>query len=46
MSVQHSSMTPTEVRLQLFPGYHPLPVNGKYPSLANQAYAFGRGGGA
>jgi hypothetical protein len=32
MSVDHSSMTPTEVRLGLFRnGYHPLPLNFKNP---------------
>jgi hypothetical protein len=46
MSVDHSTMTPTEVRLGLFRnGYHPLPLNGKNPSLPNQTYALGRGGG-
>jgi hypothetical protein len=38
-------MTPTDVRLGLFRnGYHPLRLNGKKPSLPNQADAVGRGG--
>src|SRR5262245_51949636 len=36
MSVHHRAMTPTEVRLPLYrDGFHPLPLNGKSPSLPN-----------
>src|SRR5262249_22275590 len=34
MSVHHSAMTPTEVRLELWRnGYNPLPLNGKNPNI-------------
>ena len=39
MSVDHSAMTPTEVRLGLFrTGYRPLPLNGKSPEVNGKGW--------
>ena len=37
MSVDHSTMTPTEIRLGVWRnGYDPLPLNGKNPSFRKE----------